>query len=48
VKLEGNLGQAGNQILCGSAEILGKTVITVDYDNRNNNVTASNTAFLVE
>ncbi len=33
--LEGNLGQAGNQILCGSAEITGKATITVDYDNRN-------------
>ena len=47
VKLEGDLGQAGNQILCGSAEILGKAVISVDYDNRNNSA-PSNTAFLVK
>jgi hypothetical protein len=35
VVLEGNLGQAGNQILCGSADILGKAVINVNYDTRN-------------
>lgn len=35
VRLEGNLGQAGNQILCGSAEVTGKATITVDYDGRN-------------
>lgn len=35
VKLEGNLGQAGNQILCGSATVLGGATISVDYDGRN-------------
>lgn len=35
VKLEGNLGQCGNQILCGRATILGKAVINVNYDQRN-------------
>jgi hypothetical protein len=35
VRLEGNLGECGNQILCGRAAILGKAVINVNYDNRN-------------
>lgn len=33
--LEGNLGQAGNQIICGSAELSGGALITVNYDGRN-------------
>jgi hypothetical protein len=35
LRLEGNLGDTGNQILCGSAEIHGTAVISVNYDNRN-------------
>lgn len=35
VKLEGNLGQAGNQILCGTMEVHGTATINVNYDNRN-------------
>jgi len=45
--LEGNLGQAGNQILCGSAEVTGKATITVDYDQRNQGE-SSVTSLLVE
>lgn len=35
VELNGKLGQLGNQILCGSAEINGTATISVDYDGRN-------------
>jgi Flp pilus assembly protein TadG len=35
IRLEGDLGNTGNQILCGSAKIEGTAVITVDYDKRN-------------
>jgi hypothetical protein len=35
MRLEGDLGDTGNQILCGSANILGTAEITVDYDGRN-------------
>lgn len=34
-RLEGDLGDTGNQILCGSAKIEGTAIITVDYDKRN-------------
>ncbi len=33
--LNGNLGDVGNQIVCGSAKVLGRAVITVNYDGRN-------------
>ncbi|MCL5279373.1 MAG: pilus assembly protein TadG-related protein [Planctomycetes bacterium] len=33
--LNGDLGQMGNQILCGSATIDGKATISIDYDGRN-------------
>jgi Flp pilus assembly protein TadG len=46
-RLEGNLGEAGNQILCGSADILGKAVINVNYDGRNDPF-QSNTSRLVK
>jgi hypothetical protein len=35
MRLEGNLGDTGNQILCGTANILGTAEINVDYDGRN-------------
>jgi len=35
VTIEGNLGEAGNQILCGSMDVLGKAVISMNYDGRN-------------
>lgn len=35
MRLEGNLGEAGNQILCGSAKVEGRATITVNYDRRN-------------
>ena len=34
-RLEGDLGNTGNQILCGSAEIHGTATLTVNYDRRN-------------
>jgi hypothetical protein len=46
-RLEGNLGEAGNQILCGNAEILGKAVINVNYDGRNQGV-PSRRSYLVK
>ena len=33
--LSGNLGDTGNQILCGSADISGGAKIHVNYDGRN-------------
>ncbi len=35
VFLNGDLGQMGNQILCGSATIEGTATINIDYDGRN-------------
>jgi len=35
IELNGDLGQLGNQILCGSAKINGTATISVDYDGRN-------------
>jgi len=34
-RLEGDLGQAGNQIICGSVEMFGGAEIHVSYDGRN-------------
>ena len=34
-RLEGDLGQAGNQIICGSVEMFGGAEINVTYDGRN-------------
>jgi hypothetical protein len=34
-RLEGDLGQAGNQIICGSADVFGGAEIHVSYDGRN-------------
>jgi hypothetical protein len=34
-RLEGDLGQAGNQIICGSADVFGGAEIRVSYDGRN-------------
>jgi len=35
MRLEGDLGDTGNQILCGTASILGTAEIRVNYDGRN-------------
>ena len=35
VKIDGDLGEAGNQILCGSMDVLGTAEITMNYDGRN-------------
>ncbi|TKJ37312.1 MAG: hypothetical protein CEE38_07360 [Planctomycetes bacterium B3_Pla] len=35
LRLEGDLGDTGNQILCGTASILGTARISVNYDGRN-------------
>lgn len=40
-RLEGDLGQAGNQIICGSADLLGGAIITVNYDTRNMGATSA-------
>lgn len=47
VFLNGDLGQMGNQILCGSATIEGTATISVNYDGRNT-PGASHQSFLVE
>jgi hypothetical protein len=47
VKLDGDLGQAGNQIICGSADITGRAGLTVPYDGRNSPM-QSHRAFLVK
>ncbi|MHC4227218.1 MAG: pilus assembly protein TadG-related protein [Planctomycetota bacterium] len=35
LRLEGDLGDTGNQVLCGTASILGTAEISVNYDGRN-------------
>ena len=35
VTIEGDLGEAGNQILCGSMDVLGTAEISMNYDGRN-------------
>jgi hypothetical protein len=35
LRLEGDLGDTGNQVLCGTASILGTAEINVNYDGRN-------------
>jgi hypothetical protein len=35
MRLEGDLGDTGNQVLCGTASILGTAEISVNYDGRN-------------
>ncbi len=46
VFLNGDLGQMGNQILCGSATVEGNATISVDFDGRNAGV-SSNASNLV-
>ena len=42
VRLAGDLGDTGNQILCGTAEISGTASIHVNYDGRNPGVSPQN------
>jgi hypothetical protein len=35
LRLEGNLGDTGNQVLCGTLEVAGRANISIDYDGRN-------------
>lgn len=35
LQLNGDLGDTGNQVLCGSAEISGTATVNIDYDGRN-------------
>ena len=34
-RLEGDLGDTGNQVLCGTAKIMGTAEVNIDYDGRN-------------
>jgi hypothetical protein len=36
VRLEGNLGECGNQVICGTARLEGTAAVSVNYDGRNN------------
>lgn len=46
-RFEGDLGDTGNQILCGSAEIMGTAKIVVSYDGRNHGTSPSH-CYLVD
>ena len=35
MRLEGDLGDTGNQVLCGTASILGTAEVNINYDGRN-------------
>ncbi len=47
LRLEGDLGDTGNQVLCGTASILGTARISVNYDGRNYGVSVA-TSTLVQ